>query len=497
MMTKFQFEEKHYNTTYFKIRRNLMIFKLNAPSNLSSLRVIQAFIAEIGILSGFKPEFKDIFHLIGEEAFLYVLRINTDEEDFDITVQGKIDEDFLIISFLDKGLPFSYERENSEIERASLTIIKMHCKNLMWINHGKEGKELQIVFQRPQKDITQYELVFSKEKEEPSEDISIELFNGKNAYQISQLIYKCYGYTYPNEDLYFPERVEKLNREDKVISMVAIDKMYNKIIGHYGLERYEMEHIAEFGQAVVEPDYRGRKLLYKMRERLEETAKDFKIKGVFSQPVTSHVSSQVVNVKFKAKPCGLSFGLVPREFNFKKMEVKSLPERETCLMYYKPFVFEKRNLYIPQKHKEIIEKIYENMGIETKEGKDIKIFQQSILDAKYIAPWGFGIIDVPKIGFDFKKSLKSTFYQLKLSTQADVFFLNIPMTDCLLDEYIIAIEELGFFFCGVLPYALDGKDIIRFEYLNTMIDVDRIKVYENVAKEIFNYSASMMKEVFN
>ncbi len=473
-----------------------MIFKLIVPSNLSSLRLIQAFIAEVGILSGFEANLRDIFYLIGEEAFLYVLRMNGDEENFNITINAKIDEDFLTISFLDKGLPFSYERKNSEIEKASLTLMKIHCKNLMWINHGKEGKELQILFQRPQKDITQYELVFSKEKERPSEDILIELFDGKNGYQISQLIYKCYGYTYPNEDLYFPERVEKLNQEGKVISMVAIDKKYNRIIGHYGLERYGMENIAEFGQAVVEPDYRGRKLLYKMRESLEETAKDLKIKGVFSQPVTSHVSSQVVNVKFSAKPCGISFGLVPREFNFKKMEVKSLSERETCLMYYKPFVFEMKNLYIPKKHRKIVEKIYENMGIKTKEGKDIKIFQESVFDAKYNAPWGFGIIDVPKIGFDFKKSLKSTFYQLKLSTQADVFFLNIPLTDCPLDEYISAIEELGFFFCGILPYALNGKDIIRFEYLNTMIDVDRIKVYEDFAKEIFNYSVSMMKESF-
>ena len=473
-----------------------MDFNLVVPSNLMSLRLVQAFFVESAALAGFQEEKKIQFKLIAEEAFLYVLRIK-EEEAFDISVKATIDENYLTISFFDKGLPFSYERKHNEIEEAGLVLIKMYCRKLSWVNHGKAGKELRILFQRPQKDITEYELMVSSEKETPSDNIVIQRFDGSNAYQISQLVYKCYGYTYPNEDLYIPERVAQLNREGKVLSMVAIDRDYDRIIGHYGLERYSMGAVAEFGQAVVEPVYRGRKLLLRMRKELEKTAEVLNIKGAYSQPVTSHTRSQRVNIKLKAKPCGISFGLVPREFNFKKMEVKPLSERESCLMYDKPVVFEKRALYLPEKHREIMEKIYENMGVELEAGRDIRISQKSVLDAKYNAPWGFGVINFLELGFDFKKSLKNAFYQLKLSTQADLFFLNVPLTDWAIDEYVETIESLGFFFCGVLPYALDGRDIIRFQYLNTMVDVDRIQVDEDFAREIFNYSVSMMKKAFS
>lgn len=474
-----------------------MEFRLVVPSNLSALRLVQAFVAASAELAGFDKDQHMQFNLLAEEAFLYVLRIKEEDEELEITVRSEIDGSYLTIAFLDKGLPFSYKKKHSAVEQASLALIKTYSKSFRWINHRKEGKELRILFQRPQTDITEYQLLSSNEKEQPSDDISIQLFDGRNAYQISQLIYKCYGYTYPNEDLYVPERIAQLNREGKVLSVVAVDQQYDKIIGHYGLERYGMQEIAEFGQAVVEPGYRGKRLLYRMRQELETTAKATGINGVFSQPVTSHVRSQIVNVRLNAKPCGVSFGLVPREFNFKKMEVKPLSERETCLMYYKPFVVEERNLYIPAAHQDIIDAIYENLGIGVRPADHINISQKSAFDANYNTAWGFGSIDVTQVGFDFKNSLKNVFYQLKLSTSAELVFLNLPLTECPLDEYVEAIEELGFFFCGVLPYALGGRDVIRFQYLNTMIDVERIEVYEDAAREIVDYSVSMMKRAFS
>ena len=471
-------------------------FQLKIPAELTALRIVQSFVAETANICGFRDDILKQFYLIAEEAFLYVLRLLKDEEkDIKITVESKTDNKYFIISFFDKGIPFSYEKDYSDIEKIGLKLIKAYCRKLMWINHGKSGKELRILFIKPQKDITQYKLISSKKIELPSDDIAIEILNPKNAYQISQLIYRTYGYTYPNEDMYYPERIEKLNLDGKIVSVVAVDKRYNKIVGHYAVERYDMGNIAELGQAAIEPDYRGKNLLFEIRKNLEETARNLNIKGIYSQPVTSHTKTQRINEKFNAKACGISFGLVPKEFDFKKMEVKPLSERESCFMYFKPFVFKTRSVYLPKKHKGMIEAIYKNIGIKLETPKRSIFFERSILDAKYNAPWGFGVINALKMGGDFETSLKNVFQQLKLSTQADVLFLNIPLGDYPVDEHIETAQKLGFFFCGVLPYALNGKDIVRFQYLNTMIDVNRIKVYGDFARKIFDYSTDMMRKV--
>ena len=472
-------------------------FELAVPSSLISLRIVQSFILESAKVSGFEKENLDRFYLIAEEAFSYVIRLlKDDKENETIKVVIRIDPKYFTVSFFDKGIPFSKTDESDGTEKISLNLIQAYCNKLIWVNHGKDGKELRLLFNKPQKDITQYELLPEHEKEkQPSDKIYIEPLRLKDSYQVSRLIYKTYGYSYPNGDMYYPEVIEAMNKSKELISITAIDKKYDKVVGHYAIERLSSESVAELGQAAVDPAYRGKKLAKKMRKKLEELAANLKLKGIFSQPVTSHTGTQKINEEFGSKACGMSFGLVPREFNYKKMEIKPLSERESCILYFKPLVSEKRFVYLPKKHSKIIKEIYNNLGFEIETPSKFHYTDESLIDSKYNASWGFGTINVFNAGKNLAKDIKSTFNRLRLTTQAEVVFLNIPLNDAPMDEHIDKIEELGFFFCGVAPYILDGKDAIRFQYLNTLIDTDRIKVYGSFAKELFNYSVSMMKKV--
>ncbi len=474
----------------------MFCFKLKIPDNLVALRIVQSFIFESAAICGFKKERLEQFNLIAEEAFSYTIRLlKSEEENSEITVETEIDEKYFRISFFDKGMPFPKEEEYSEVEKIGLNLIKAYCSKLLWINLGKDGKELRLLFKKPQKDITQYELLSDKKEQKPSDDISIERLRLKDAYQVSRLIYKTYEYSYPNEDIYYPERIENMNRKEELISIVALDKKYDKIVGHYAIERMGYKFVAELGQAVVDPNYRGRNLAGKMRDKLEETAKSLNIKGLYSQPVTSHTRTQKINEKFNSKVCGFSFGLVHKELNYRKMEIKPLSERESCFLYFKPLVFEKRYVFLPRKHRNIMEKIYNNMRLEAENPKEKKYAKKSLIDAKYNAAWGFGTINVMNVGKNLAAEIRSVFNRLKLSTQAEIIFLNITLNDAPIDNLMKTLQSLGFFFCGVAPYAIEGKDAIRFQYLNTLVDTDRIQVYGEFAKEVYEYCVNSMKNV--
>ncbi len=477
--------------------RNNLCFELTIYANLVSLRVIQKFIVEAAKVFGFSEQNSAKFELIAEEAFLYVLRFL--ENDQKVNISTSLDEKYFIVSFVDKGAPFYRPEKEDELKQANLALIKANCDRVLWLNHGKEGKELRLLFKSPKKDIIQYDLPFkTEEKIEPhAENIVIDSFKESDAEKVSLLIYKTYGYTYPNPDMYYPETVSQLNRAGKLISIVARDTQKDDVVGHYAIERYEKGCVAEFGQAAVDPVYRGFGILNKLRGKLESEAKRLNLKGLYSQPVTTHIRTQKANEHFGSKPCGISFGLVPKELNFKNMKITPLNERVSCFLYYKALCKRQRAVFIPEKHKTIIEKIYNNLGIKTKTPKREKIAKKSSIYARYMSHWGFGVINISKIGLDTKSQLKSAFSNLRLTTDAEVVFLNIVLNDAPIGDLVKEAEGLGFFFLGILPYALNCKDIMRFEYLNTAIDVNKIQVYGDFAKKILDYSTKCMHEILS
>jgi hypothetical protein len=78
--------------------------------------------------------------------------------------------------------------------------------------------------------------------------------------------------------------------------------------------------------------------------------------------------------------------------------------------------------------------------------------------------------------------------------RADVIFLNLPLEDGGLEWAVELAEKRRFFFCGVAPYHFDGRDSLRFEYVNTLIDTSKLQVYSDFGREVANYCAARMGE---
>ncbi len=474
------------------------------------LLVLQAFVVESAKVFHLPNNMLERLKLVSEEAFLHVLKNSfAPDESSHIRVTTKVGSLYFKLSFFDKGLPFdsSLAKEyrpdadinNMDTEGMELFLIRQFADHVEWINHGYKGKEFRLSLALPKKDIFTILKGKSRKAEESVTDIDnveIRTFEPADAIKIARTIYRTYGYTYPNEALYYPEKITELNKSGQLISVVCYDKKKDEVIGHYALERPSLGSIAESGQAVVSPGYRGFHLMDKMRENLVEKALELRLEGIVSQPVTTHTFSQRVNLNFGSQPCGFSFGLVPQKLSFRKINT-SLSQRESCMLYFKLMRPRKRVLYFPEQHKTIVKSIYRNLGIEYQNVHTAAVHmdKNGNVQSNYYAGWGFGVIKVIELGKNNFVEIRRALYNLLFTLKAEVIFLNIPLEEAEVSSLIEKVEKERFFFCGITPSFLNGKDVIRFEYLNGTIDASKINILGKEAKEIFSYILNEKEKV--
>jgi anti-sigma regulatory factor (Ser/Thr protein kinase) len=476
--------------------------ELQIPNNTEWLFVLQAFVVESAKVFHLPNNMLERLKLVSEEAFLHVLKNSfAPGESSHIRVTTKVSGLHFKLSFFDKGLPFdsSLAKEyhpdagisNMDTEGMELFLIRQFVDQVEWLNHGYKGKEFRLSLELPKKDI----FTILKGKNGKSEEavtnidhVEIRTFKAADAIKIARTIYRAYGYTYPNEELYYPEKIANLNKSGRLISVVCYDKKRDEVIGHYALERPALGSIAESGQAVVSPGYRGFHLMDKMRNILEEKARELQLEGIMSQPVTTHVFSQKVNANFGSLPCGFSFGLVPQKLSFRKIDT-TLSQRESCMLYFKPMKSRKRVLSLPDQHKDIIASIYHHLGIRYQKMNTVLTDsdKNGKVQSNFYASWGFGVIEVLDTGKNNFFEIKQALYNLLFTLKADVIFLNIPLEEADISPLVERVEKEKFFFCGIMPSLLNGRDVVRFEYLNGTIDASKIKILGNEAKEIFSY----------
>jgi anti-sigma regulatory factor (Ser/Thr protein kinase) len=479
---------------------------LKVPNDTAYLPVLQSFVLSSAELAKIDKFFFPKLQLVCEEAFVYILKNSFEDGESDfVTVKTTVENSRFILSFFDTGLPFDeslsrgYSLNDFSAEGLELFLIKQYADRVEWINHGNEGKEFRLSFDMSGEDI--FTIDRNKKEQKPDkenlnpEDIEIRLFEKNDAIKISRIIYRAYGYTYPNVDMYYPQKISDLNKNGELISIVAVNKKNGEMLGHYALERPGLGNIAESGQAVVSPKCRGMGLMKNMRNLLEQRAKELKLEGIMSQPVTSHIFSQRVNEGFGSTACGFSYGLVPSKLSFKQLN-QTLSQRESCFLYFKVLKQRNRELYIPEKHAEIIETIYTDLNIGYKK-KNSCGNTKSEVTYTYSPNWGIGTINVYKIANETFSEIKKALYNLLFSMKAEVIFLNITLEDGEISGLVEKTEKEKFFFAGICPSLLKGKDAVRFEFLNGMIDESKIQVYSEHAGKIFEYISAQRKEVLN
>lgn len=484
------------------------LLKLTLPNDLSYLENARCFVIEAARRFGFtEDEFMPIEIGI-EEAVTNVMKHAFDVEEnshFDIQCE-KLPAGIKIV-IKERGIPFdpaqvaAYQSGSLLADSATRGLGTYLMKRVMdevsFHNLGTEGKETHLIKYRksaggpvpgaPEQQAAMADPAVIQEK------IAYDVrgLDAKEAIQISKCAFLSHGYSFFDDHIYYPERLIAMNQSGEMISAVAVTKD-GTFMGHSALVYpYPDDRIAELTFVFVNVEYRGQGAFKRLIEYLLNCPKPRELRGFYAYAVSNHEFTQKANLRFQINDCGILLATSPSSWKFRGIPEAGAQRISVVLNYKYMGAPEKKRLYPPAHHRDMIGKLYRNIGAPEHDylspaapvspGAAATVIETGINPSESCAE-----IFVRQYGPDAVAAVKKTLRQFCVQQIACInLFLSLedPATAGRVEEF----EQLGFFFAGILPYARIG-DALILQYLNNVaLDYSKIVAYSDLAKELLAY----------
>jgi hypothetical protein len=483
---------------------------LALPSHPDAIAFARAYARELATLAGLSPtELQAWVDAVSTACADIVQNALTPGETDALRLVGVVTPSALTLAIRERGAPFdptnidaaAAESIPPPVRGRDWERIREAVDEAHWSSLGKDGMELALTKQRPHADVTQHlpssDLTPFRADEPlaPPQTYTIRRLRADDALAVSQCVYRSYGYSYGNADLYYPQRIVHLNETGQLVSVVAVDEA-GAVVGHLALERPDLGPLAESGQAVVAPAHRGRHLLERLRTFAEEEAQRIGLAGIVGYPVTTHVFSQRMEESIGAHLCGVALAQMPRSTTFKAIEAEPLSQRVSTMLYFKYMATPgPTRVYAPPQHRAVLERLYEKLAAPVEFGTPAEPKGRGRVTASLDRSWGYGEIHVQVVGTDTAAEIRRARRDLCETGGVEVVYLFLPLAQAGTPALCTAAEADAFFWSGVGPcYAADG-DMLCLQYLATGLDLGLVQVAGPTGRELLDYVAAERKRV--
>ncbi len=362
-----------------------------------------------------------------------------------------------------------------------------------WRCHGTAGSELRLVAYRAHaaEDVANAAAPADEVVPlAPEQQYTIRRFVPDDAIGVARAFYQTYCYAYDLAAVYVPQRLVELNASGSYVSIVALASD-GAVVGHCALARDGDAPIADLAGAIVLPAHRGRNLLNRMLERAEAEAAALGLAAYYSEPVTDHPRTQLSSESFGEKACGLTLGEAPRSFVARHMELSTTTQRQSCMLYVKPLrPRDPRAIYAPPRHRSIVTSIYEQLGLPVTFSDGAPPSGRGLFHTGITRRDGIATIDVEAIGSETAALVCQAVEDLRETQRLGAIYASLPLEDPGTPQLCEKLESCGFFFSGVGPWMLDGKDALRLQMPLTPMDLTLLVIVGAFGKKILDYVAS-------
>jgi hypothetical protein len=311
----------------------------------------------------------------------------------------------------------------------------------------------------------------------------IELPQRNDAPGIARCFLEVYGRHYVHSEVFSTRRYWDKVESGEIIPALARDDQ-GGVVGQVALERETGALVAERGEAVVLPAYRGRHLLERMTERLSAEAPKHGLHGIYAEPLTIHTFSQRNDERAGMPVCAVLLGANPENFRPKDIPCPTAGQRQSYLRTFRfvqpPAV---RTIYAPAPYRDVLLKIYASLNVTVSAAASSAPAAAESCTGIKVNDRGYGVIHFERIGLNAGIELAQALRDVRALGASSVQ-LSAPIDDPGLPGLTDSARELGFFFCGLGPAFADGDDTFMMQFLSEPLDTGKLQLFTEPTKEL-------------
>jgi anti-sigma regulatory factor (Ser/Thr protein kinase)/N-acetylglutamate synthase-like GNAT family acetyltransferase len=419
--------------------------------------------------------------------------------EIDLRVRFLVQSCELRIDVEDNGLPFDFTPYLSQELSAKyeyhkgLYRIYQLVDRFEYAHLGKDGKCLSLI----QDFNLCYDLKSNSvscepyDKDEVLRGITIRRFQQGDGDGIAKLIYRNYNFSYYKDIFYIPHKVREANLDKSVTSIVAYYK--GEVIGHFALLKSKYSNIAEIGVATVDPRFKRMGIMNLMFDELILTAKKENLSAIYGEALTMHPYSQKANLRHNMIESAISIGIVPASMEIEE-SIKTA-QKSGAMIAYLLFDPSLRSLYLPQRYKDELLKVYKRAGLDVRPSNGDTLNRKN-LTTHINTMLNSGVIVIEDV-FDLPTFLEA-FEHLR-HQKLDMIFADINLQRIAkIDTLISVLNSLTFFYGGLLFEYYYNEDYLRLQYVNSIdVDMDNIICYSDDANAMMDFIREDYKDLLS
>ena len=294
-----------------------------------------------------------------------------------------------------------------------------------------------------------------------------------------------YGEAYLHPDVYDPARYLADIARGDLIAVVARDQG-GAVVGHLALEMGPGPAVAERGEAVVLPAWRGRGLLERMTERLFVDGRQKGLAGIYAAPLTIHVFSQKNDAHANMPTCAVLLGVEPEESHPSGLPFPTAGQRQSYLRAFRYLAPPTPRAVGPAgPYADVVRNLFGVLGAKVVPA-GASVMPAPTRLAAMPSPRGYAHVTVESIGRDIGGAIASSLAELALKGARTVR-LSLPLASDDLGRAIVAARALGFFFSGLGPGFSGDADVLELQRLSEPLDTRKLQILTDQTRALLEF----------
>ncbi len=315
---------------------------------------------------------------------------------------------------------------------------------------------------------------------------------------LTKAIRTAYGDTYDVRWVYDEAEVEARLAAGTYVSWVA-ESAEGELLCHEGMGLAAAgDAVGHSGQAVTMPAARGQHLFTRTKQHLMDWARERGLAGMYSEATAAHPYSQRANLELGAHETGFLLGWIPASVS-NDAATDQRPRRQSAALFYtKLNDGHEREVYAPERHREIIRQtleLCELRGTLASPPAGVQIPERTGLHAEVDEDHNLALLTVHDPGADLETVVAAERHHLFHNKCLDAIYLDLPLENpatALLADHL---ERLGVSYAGVFPNNRTDGDVLRMQSLHrARITADDVSVGSDHGRELLDYVLGDLRE---